>query len=40
VGERVARAILLFLSPTRARAVTVPRIEEAIDEVRAELAAG
>jgi ATP-dependent exoDNAse (exonuclease V) beta subunit len=38
VGERVAGAVLLFLSPSGARAVAVPRLDEAVVEVRAEAA--
>jgi ATP-dependent exoDNAse (exonuclease V) beta subunit len=40
VGEPVARAVLLFLSPAGARAVPVPTLEEAVEEVRTALAAG
>jgi ATP-dependent exoDNAse (exonuclease V) beta subunit len=40
VGERVAAAVLLFLSPSGARAVAVPGLDDAMDAVRAELAVG
>jgi ATP-dependent helicase/nuclease subunit A len=36
VGERVARAVLLFLSLSGARAVTVTGLDEAVAEVRVE----
>ncbi len=38
VGEPVVGAVLLFLSPSGARAVTVPRLDEAVVDVRAEAA--
>jgi len=38
VGERVSRAVLLFLSPAGARAVEVPGLADAVADVRSELA--